>query len=223
MYTITENQIKVSNRKMGIAFSVVFSVVFFIAVIAETILIDYFSNYNVAEKGVNAEYFLWKFVAVFLFVYCIAAVFAIREGVLLARYVYVFDKFGISRISFSKKEFLAWKDVRDYGFSFKNRYKGSYQYSFYVSNKGCPQKSSKKKDISDVFLQIPVAFQNNWETEYFEARRYGECERQLLAFCAQYTNVNPFIPYDVHRFLNPDTKGPMERLRDKLHKKDLKK
>jgi hypothetical protein len=33
MYTITEKQIKVSNRKMGIAFSVVFSVVFFIAVI----------------------------------------------------------------------------------------------------------------------------------------------------------------------------------------------
>ena len=144
----------------------------------------------------------------------------------IALCVYVFDQLGVSRVSPFGTKFIAWEDVKDYGISFEYTRRSRHffidigkSYSFYVSDKVCPQKNYSKKDLSGVFFRRSFSLGYQKHTGYFEARKQGEYVRQMLAFCAEHTDIEPFIASNAYGLLDPVLESPSDKLKEKFRSK----
>ncbi len=229
MYNITEKQIKIDNRIGGVSATIVCSVAALISAWGVYQIILSIFNYEPAEHAspfaVNLAYVFFVVSALLLAFVCFLLAYSAFYCAKTALCVYVFDQLGVSRVSPFHTRFIAWEDVKDYGVSFEHNRRTQYginigkYYSFYVSDKVCPQKNYSKKDLSGVFFRLSFSLGYQKHMGYFEARRQGEYQRQMLAFCAEHTDVEPFIASNATGLLDPVLESPSDKLKEKFRPK----
>ena len=230
MYNITDKQIKIDNRIGGISATIICSVFTLLSAWGVYQVILTIFNYEPVEHAspfaVNLAYVFFVVSALLLAFVCFLFACIVFYGAKSALCVYVFDQLGVSRVSPFRTRFIAWEDVKDYGVSFEYTRRSRHffidigkSYSFYVSDKVCPQKNYSKKDLSGVFFRLSFNLGYQKNMGYFEARRQGEYERQMLAFCAEHTDIEPFIASNATGLLDPVLESPSDKLKEKFRQK----
>ena len=230
MYNVTEKQIKIDERIQAVA--VIFisllllgmTVGFSVLLVSSALAFE--PNEAAAPIAIKISYAFFVVEGLFLLLCFVICACLFVAGIHNSLYVYVFDQLGVSRISPFRTKFIAWEDVKDYGISFEYTRRSSHffidigkSYSFYVSDKVCPQKNYSKKDLSGVFFILSFNLGYQKHTGYFEARKQGEHVRQMLAFCAEHTDVQPFIASNATGLLDPVLESPSDKLKEKFRPK----
>lgn len=229
MYNVTEKQIKVDNRIQGAALAFVF--LLFLGMMAGYLVmlvssaLNYEPNELTTPIAVKLVYASYAVGGLLMLLFCVFCVYVVVNGIRAALYVYVFDQLGVSRVSLFGQKHIPWENVKDYGVSFKHTRRTRHginigrAYTLYVSDKACPTKSSNKKDLSGVFFRLSFSLGYQRDMGYFAARRQGEYERQMLAFCAEHTDVEPFIASNATGLLDPVLESPSDKLKEKFRSK----
>lgn len=231
MYDITDKQIKIDERAGKISATLICSVTALISAWGVFQLIRNIFTYEPAEHAsplaVKLAYAFFIVSALLFAFACFVLAYSAFYCAKDALCVYVFDQLGVSRISPFRTRFIAWEDVKDYGISFEYTRRSRHffidigkSYSFYVSDKECPTVNSNKKDLSGVFFRLSFSLGYQKHTGYFEARKQGEYERQMLAFCAEHTDVQPFIASNATGLLDPVLESPSDKLKEKFRPKN---
>ena len=230
MYDITDKQIKIDERIQAVAvifisllllgMTVGFSVLLVSSVLA------FEPNEAAAPLAIKISYAVFVVEGLFLLLCFVICVCLFVTGIRSSLYVYVFDQLGVSRVSPFGTKFIAWEDVKDYGVSFEYTRRSRHffidigkSYSFYVSDKVCPQKNYSKKDLSGVFFKLSFNLGYQKNMGYFAAREQGEYVRQMLAFCAEHTDIEPFIASNAYGLLDPVLESPSDKLKEKFRSK----
>lgn len=230
MYDVTEKQIKIDERAPGVAVTLIFSVFSLLSAWGAYHLIRTIFTYEPSEHAspiaVKLAYAFFIVTALIFTVACFLSAYSAFCCAKIALCVYVFDQLGVSRVSPFGTRFIAWEDVKDYGISFEYTRRSSHffidigkSYSFYVSDKVCPQKNYSKKDLSGVFFKLSFNLGYQKNMGYFAAREQGEYVRQTLAFCAEHTDIEPFIASNAHGLLDPVLESPSDKLKEKFRSK----
>lgn len=230
MYDITDKQIKIDERIQDVAVIFISLLLLGMTVGFSVLLVSSALAFEPSEAAapiaIKISYAFFVIAGLFLLLCFVICVCLFVAGIRNSLYVYVFDQLGISRISPFGTRFIAWEDVKDYGISFEYTRRSSHffidigkSYSFYVSDKVCPQKNYSKKDLSGVFFRRSFGLGYQKHTGYFEARKQGEYVRQMLAFCAEHTDIEPFIASNAYGLLDPVLESPSDKLKEKFRSK----
>ena len=144
-------------------------------------LLPFEEGYTVADVFGFVFVCLWE-----AFVVC-AILWYAREH---SKYM-VISAEGIRSCTCFKKAFVAWDDVRDWGISYcgQTRWKGN-TYFVYFSKEEHPVQNECKKKLKGNMLKTFV-----YEEDY------GEAVNILIPFCADKTDVAPFVGKDRYHFM----------------------
>ena len=98
---------------------------------------------------------------------------------------------GVLCVSWFRKKFIKWTDVKDWGLSYCGQTRGEGNtYYLYFAEHVCRTKNECKKKLKGKMIKTIVI-----------SEEYSQAVSEIIHFCEDKTNVEPFIRKDKYHFI----------------------